>query len=108
MPHTGSGLIWQYVLGRRSVLQSHSFLGDVEFRQRNNVPGDTPEIYYRHTVSIPFLDELISHLKTRFSDLQQNAIMGMTLVPSVMADQTIPANSLSDLMEHYGEDLPNP
>lgn len=26
---------------------------------RNNTPGDMPEVYYRRTVSIPFLDELL-------------------------------------------------
>ena len=36
---------------------------------RSNVPGDTPELYFKHTVSIPFMDELIAHLDQRFSDL---------------------------------------
>ena len=75
---------------------------------RSNVPGDTPEVYYRRTISVPFLDELVSHLKTRFSNLQEKAIMGMTLVPSVMVDTTISPSTVADLMEQYGEDLPNP
>ena len=76
-------------------------------RGRSNTPGDTPEVYYRRTVSIPFLDELISHLKSRFSDLQEKAIMGIILVPSVIMDQTITVSSVSDLLEYYGEDLPS-
>ena len=27
---------------------------------RSNVPGDTPEVYYRRIISVPFLDELVS------------------------------------------------
>ena len=33
---------------------------------RSNIPGDTPEIYYRRTISIPFLDELLTHLTLAF------------------------------------------
>ena len=33
--------------------------------------------------------------------------MGMTLVPSVMMDQTITVSSVGDLLEYYGEDLPS-
>ena len=46
---------------------------------RSNMPGDTPEVYYRQTVSVPFLDELVAHLKTRFSNLQEKAIVGRHL-----------------------------
>lgn len=75
---------------------------------RNNTPGDTPEIYYKRTISIPFLDELINHLKSRFSDVQQKAIMGMTIVPSVLMDEITPTSSSADLVQQYSEDLPNP
>jgi SepF-like predicted cell division protein (DUF552 family) len=75
---------------------------------RNNTPGDTPESYYRRTISIPFLDELIAHLNSRFSNIQQKAIMGMTTVPSVLMDETTPTSSLSDLLQQYSDDLPNP
>ena len=37
----------------------------------NYAPGDTPKIYYKRTISIPFLEELISHLNSRFSNIQQ-------------------------------------
>lgn len=75
---------------------------------RSNTPGDTPESYYRRTISIPFLDELLTHLNSRFSNIQQKAIMGMTIVPSVLVDETIPTSSLSDLLQQYSDDLPNP
>ena len=75
---------------------------------RSNAPGETPEIYYKRTISIPFLDELISHLNSRFSDIQQKAIMGMRIVPSVLMDNSLSASSVQHLLEYYEEDLPSP
>ena len=75
---------------------------------RSNAPGEIPEIYYKRTISIPFLDELISHLNSRFSDIQQKAIMGMRIVPSVLMHNSLSAFSVQHLLEYYEEDLPNP
>ena len=75
---------------------------------RSNTPGETPEIYYKRTITIPFLDQLISHLNSRFSDIQQKAIMGMKIVPSVLMDNSLSASSTQDLVEYYKEDLPSP
>ena len=72
---------------------------------RSNIPGDTPESYYRRTNSIPFLDELITHLKSRFTVIQQKAVMGMTIATSVLMDETIPTSSLGDLLQQYSDDL---
>ena len=72
---------------------------------RCNMPGDTPEVYYKRTVSIPFLDELISHLRSRFSTIQEKAIKGMTLVPSVIVESNV---TVGHLLEAYRDDLPNP
>ncbi len=72
---------------------------------RSNTPGDTPEIYYRRIVSIPFVDELISHLETRFSDIQEKAILGLRLV---IADPSIPSYNSQDILNTYGDILPCP
>ena len=77
-------------------------------RGRSNTPGDTPEEYYRRTISIPFLDKLLSHLESRFSDIQQKAIDGMKIVPSVLMDKSVPQCTSQDLLDNYGEDLPSP
>ena len=44
---------------------NHSFLGIVIFKvvEVIIIPGNTAEVYNRYTVSIPFLNELISHQK---------------------------------------------
>ena len=75
---------------------------------RSNTPGDTPEVYYRRVVSSPFLDELIAHLQSRFSDIQQKAVMGLRIVPSVIMDDSLPNVTLNQLKDYYEEDLPNP
>ena len=77
-------------------------------RGRSNTPADTPEEYYRRTVSIPFLDNLLSHLESCFSNIQQKSIEGMKIVPSVFMDKTMPACTSQDLSDTYGEDLPSP
>ena len=34
--------------------------------------------------------------------------MGMTIVPSVLMDETIPTSSPGDLLQQYSDDLPSP
>ena len=75
---------------------------------RNNVPGDSAELYFKRSVSIPFMDELIAHLDQRFSDIQQKAMKGMSIVPSGVNDSSVTQSSLSELIEFYGELLPSP
>ena len=36
---------------------------------RENVPSNTPEEYFRRAITIPFFDDMISHLNNRFSDV---------------------------------------
>ena len=72
---------------------------------RSNMPGDTPEVYHKRTVSIPFLDELISHLRSWFSTIQEKAIKGMTLVPSVIVESNV---TVDHLLEAYRDNLPDP
>ena len=62
-------------------------------------------MYYRRTISIPFL---IGHLQSRFSDIQQKAVMGMRIVPSVLMDDSLPNVTLDQLKDCYKEHLPNP
>ena len=75
---------------------------------RNNVPGDSPELYFKRIVSIPFMDELLAHLDQRFSDVQRKAIKGMSIIPSVVNDSSVSQSSLSELLEFYGELHPSP
>ena len=51
---------------------------------RENYPAESPLDYYKQTLTIPFLDVLISELQFRFSEPQQIRYLGLKLVPSVI------------------------
>ena len=67
---------------------------------RNNTSADSPEVYYKRVISIPFLDELIAHLQSCFSDIQQKAMTSMRLVPSVLMDKSLQSSSIDQLKEY--------
>ena len=77
---------------------------------RCNTLAYTPSEYYRRTISIPLLDHLISEMKTRFGKHQQTALLGLSIVPSVLV--SIPPEDLSSkvqqLVELCENDLPSP
>ena len=45
-------------------------------RNRDNTLAEDSVEYYRRTLTIPFVDQLIVEMKTRFSDPQQKAVLG--------------------------------
>ena len=73
---------------------------------RDNVEHASAEEYYRRTIIIPFLDNLIQELQERFGNTQVVASKLMNLVPSVLCNAT--NVSFDDLVTFYDEDLPNP
>ena len=70
------------------------------------------EEYYRRSLTIPFLDHILFHMETRFSDLQQKAVMALQIIPSVILQSTHQANveeNYSDeLVDLFKDDLPSP
>lgn len=48
---------------------------------REIIPGENSKEYFRHSVYIPFLDHLLSQLKSRFQNAQL-AAGGLSLVPA--------------------------
>lgn len=73
---------------------------------RVKIPGDTPEEYFRCTLTITFIDEFLPHMVTRFSPLQSKAIKRLRLVPSVL--MTLASTSeLDKMVSMYNEDLPS-
>lgn len=75
---------------------------------RSNTSGDTPELYYKRTISIAFLDEITVHLQSCFANIQQKATAGMRIVPSVIKDNSLLTSQVDQLKEFYEDDLPNP
>lgn len=51
---------------------------------RSNMPADTPSEYYCWSITIPMLDHLISELKTTYGNHQKCALVGLSVVSSVL------------------------
>lgn len=63
---------------------------------RSNTPAQTPSEKYRHTVTIPVLDHLLSEIKSQFSEHQKTSLLGLYLVPSIMVTKSL-AKIVTDL-----------
>ena len=74
--------------------------------QRNNVAGDSPEVYWRRCMFVPFLDYLIAELSRRFDQVASIAVLGLSLIPSHLPDLT--DEQANQLDASYSEDLPSP
>ena len=74
--------------------------------ERSNVPGDTPIVYFKRSIYLPFLDSLIQQYNMRFNSLSQKALNAMSLIPAHLHL----ANSEvgSDLFTFFKDDLPLP
>ena len=76
---------------------------------RENVPSNTHEEYFRRAITNPFFYDMISYLNNRFSDVQHKAIMALSILPSVfMTDHEADSSLEEELIELYYDDLPNP
>ena len=51
---------------------------------RDNVEGESPEDYFRKSISVPFLYCTLNEMKTRFTDLHTRTALGLQLVPSII------------------------
>ena len=72
---------------------------------RDNMPAEDSETYYRRTLTIPFLDQLVMEMNSWFSDTQRKAVLGLNLVPAAM-DKDWKAKA-QELAEFYCDDLPD-
>lgn len=72
--------------------------------QRSNVQGDTPQVYFKRAVYLPYIDALIQEYSSRFNSLSQKAVKAMALIPAHL-EQTN-RDAFDDLFEVYKDDLP--
>ena len=77
---------------------------------RSNVPASTPSEYYCRSLSIPLVDHLVSEMQSRFSSHQQTALLGLSIVPSVLVTLSSEEcdSKVSELADMYRCDLPSP
>jgi len=67
-----------------------------------DTPSSSPDEYYKHAVTIPFLDHLLSEMKNRFDENCIKMSKIMKLMPSnVFASLTV--NDLEDFLSVYGD-----
>ena len=48
---------------------------------RSNVEADTPQTYYRRTIFVPFLENMVQQMADRFPQLTLHATRGLFLIP---------------------------
>ena len=51
---------------------------------RDNVEAESPEDYFRKSITIPFLYCTLNEMKTRFTVLHARIALGLQLVPSII------------------------
>ena len=59
-------------------------------------------------LTIPFLDQLIVEMNSRFSSTQRKAVLGLSLVPAMMHELRDWKARAQELAEFYQADLPDP
>ena len=51
---------------------------------RDNVEAESPEDYFRRSITVPFLYCTLNEMKTRFTDLHARTALGLQLVLSII------------------------
>ena len=77
-------------------------------QHRDNVPAETPSVYYKRTVAIPLLDPLQSDMKTYFNPTNCAVLsILLNLFPElvVVGDRNL---NIEAALEFYENDLPSP
>ena len=100
-------LNWQMMLS----LQHQGFYC-MRQRYRQNTPASTPEEYYRTTLVIPYIDELmlIAPLNDRFTGLTKVCSEGLYLIPHVITQSPDPfkLDEVMQFSKRYEVHLPSP
>ena len=73
---------------------------------RSNTTADSPEVYFRQNVMIPFLDYLLSEMKERFNETQKTKIKLLGFIPSIAVNYE--TSSIDKVGRIYSSDLPCP
>ena len=85
--------LWEKITGAADTLDIQPVKKRTVISQRNraNVPVESVEAYYKVAYFYAFLDHTISHLKTRFPDELEGALLATFLIPGKLS-------SLSDVV----------
>ena len=75
---------------------------------RNNVPANSTPEYFKRAVTIPFLDQLVGQIQSRFSEGNLDAFDVMYALPSYVTTEPEWAEHFSRFLQKYKDDLPEP
>ena len=71
---------------------------------RENYEGE-PKDFYRNSIFIPYLDNLISQLESRFHQINLSAVYTLHLIPKNL--DSLAREFQTDIFAYYGEELQN-
>ena len=74
---------------------------------RENYSTSTPEEYYRVALTIPFLDQVISELKNRFSKQHRVHANGFFVIPDVILENKDWRSFVREFSQQYESDMPS-
>ena len=72
-------------------------------QHRENAEPDTPFIYYRKKMCLPFINHLINRIDVRFDKHGETVLMMQALIPSIIVERDV---TIDDVVEIYKEYLP--
>ena len=72
---------------------------------RSNVDASSPEECWRRSVFVPFLDHIIQELSDRFSQLNEDAVKRLNLLPSNLSN--LSAEDIHIICKRFRTDLPS-
>jgi hypothetical protein len=75
---------------------------------RENVPSESASDYFKKVVTIPFLDQLLGQIQSRFSEGNLDALDALYVMPNVVVSQSDWIEHFSRFLEKYKDDLPDP
>ena len=73
---------------------------------RANAPANSTHEYYRLNFFLPFVDHVLAHLKTRFSEEKKDAMLGFYLIPNQLNNLT--DEVIKKIKVEFQDDLPYP
>ena len=74
-------------------------------QNRANAPAESLQEHFLRNMAIPFIDNVITELKIRFTPLSATSSTLLGLVPSVLCNQEV---DIAEALQMYKDDLPLP
>jgi hypothetical protein len=74
---------------------------------RENVPADSTSDYYKRAVTIPFLDQFMGQIQSRFSEGNLDALDVMYGMPNKVVSDPDWKENFSHFLNKYKDDLPD-